>query len=272
MNWLSKKIFILLAGAFFIIELFGLFVAQRLVQLGLAEDAFIGDINNPINAFYLFGIILTMTIIILIIIKFRRQKKGLFIIELLAIFATSTIVFGVFYPTNDSVVLLATLLLIIARYTNKENKWIKNFVSAIAIIGAGSLIGISFGVFPIFLFIIILSIYDFIAVFKTKHMVSIGKAVTKNNFAFTITFPTKKHTFELGNGDLVIPLITSSSVLANGFFSNNLLVALLLLIGSFIGIAFSIYSVSKKKIPLPALPPQTLIMIAIILIAILLRL
>ena len=128
------------------------------------------------------------------------------------------------------------------------------------------------GLVPVLVFIVLLSIYDLIAVFGTKHMVTIGKAVTKKNLAFTICMPSKNHTFELGNGDLVIPLICAVSVYANGLFVNNGLVAGMVLGASFIGLLISIYSVGVKKIPMPALPPQTVLMIIVIAAAILLGL
>ena len=45
---------------------------------------------------------------------------------------------------------------------------------------------------------------------------------------------------------------------------NNYLIASLCLGASFIGLVISIYTVSIKKIPMPALPPQTLLMLAVI--------
>jgi presenilin-like A22 family membrane protease len=268
-HWLSIEVFALLTAVFVVSQIIGLFIANKLLGLGIVSGSFTGDINDPLNAIILFGMIMLMTIIILLALRYRRQRKFLWVIEALAIFATATVVFGAVFPYDDFLVLLITLAILVYRYTHKDNIWFRNFVSLIAIIGAGAVIGISFGLLPVLLFISILSAYDLIAVFGTKHMVTLGKAVTKKNFAFTVCFPTKKHTFELGNGDLVIPLITSASVLANGWFVNNLLVAGLVLVASYIGLFASIYIVGTKKISLPALPPQTVLMLGVIGLAML---
>jgi presenilin-like A22 family membrane protease len=268
-HWLSARVFVLLATMFVITQVVGLFIANELIKLGITSGAFTEDINDPLNAVFLFGIIIVMTVVILLALKYKRQTKFLWLVEGLAIFSTSIVVFGAIFPYDDLLVLIIALFILVYRYTHKENVWFRNFVSMIAIIGAGAIIGISIGVLPILLFIIILAAYDMIAVFGTKHMVTLGKAVTKKNFAFTVAMPTKKHTFELGNGDLVIPLITASSVFANGWFVNNLLVAGLVLIASFIGLFLSIYIVGTKKISLPALPPQTILMIIVIGLALL---
>lgn len=270
-NWLNKKIFLILITIFVITQTLGILVANNLLSLGIKSSPITGDMNNPLEAIYLIFIILLMTTIILWIIKHKKQKKFLWLFEGIAIFATSTIVLGSFLK-NDFVVFIFVLIILAYRYTHKQNILFKNFVSIIAIAGAGSLIGVSLGVIVVIIFMILLSIYDFIAVFKTKHMIELGKNVVKQNLAFTITMPTKKHSFELGNGDLIIPLILATSIIANGFFNNNFLVAILCLIGSLIGLIISIYLVSIKKISLPALPPQTIIMIIIIVISILIRL
>lgn len=271
-NWLSREVFLILALIFFSVQALGLFVASQLYSMGLAQPPFSSDINDVSNAIFLFASIMVMTVFILILLKLRKTKKILFIIEAMAIFSTSIMVFGSFIQTNDLLVLAITAIILFIRYTNRENVLFRDFVSLIAIAGAGAFIGISLGLLPILVFIIILAIYDIIAVFYTKHMVEIGKQAVGNNFAFTVAIPTKKHNFELGNGDMVIPLMVASSILVNGPFLNNTLVALLCIGASYIGLASSIYTVSVKKIPLPALPPQTALMVIVIIVSLFFRL
>jgi len=270
-NWLDKKVFVQLGIIFFITQTIGLYIATVLLLTGIQAKAFTDDINDPINAFLLILEILIFTAILLFILKHKKKANFLWLIEGFAVFLTSWIVFSVIF-LNDSLGVAAALLILYYRYTHKESVKFRNFVSIVTIAGAGGLIGLALGLVPVLIFIILLSIYDLIAVFGTKHMVTIGKAVTKKNLAFTVSMPSKKHTFELGNGDLVIPLITAVSVYANGLFVNNGLVAGLVLGASFIGLLISIYSVGVKKIAMPALPPQTVLMIIVIGVAILLGL
>jgi presenilin-like A22 family membrane protease len=244
-EWLSTEVFVKLGLLFFIVQTVGLYVAQQLFLMGLSQPQYGLAINDVGNAFYLFGTILLMTIIILVLLKLKRTKKMLWLIEAMAIFSTTIIVLSVFFPTNDYIVLGATLLILAWRYTHIQSILFRDFVSLIAVSGAGSYIGISFGLTPIFAFIIILALYDIIAVFYTKHMVTIGQEATSNNYAFTVAIPTKEHKFELGNGDLVIPLAVASSILVNGPFTNNGLIAGLCLGASFVGLVASIYMVSK---------------------------
>jgi len=266
-NWLDNKVFAQLGAIFFITQTIGLYVATILLLAGIEAKAFTNDINDPINAFLLILEILVFTGILLLILKYKKKGNFLWLIEGFAVFLTSWIVFSVIF-WSDLVGGVAALLILYYRYTHKKSVVFRNFVSIITIAGAGGLIGLALGLVPVLIFIILLSVYDLIAVFGTKHMVTIGKAVTKKNLAFTVSLPSKKHTFELGNGDLVIPLITAVSVYANGLFINNGLVAGLVLGASFIGLIISIYSVGVKKIAMPALPPQTVLMIIVIGVAI----
>jgi len=270
-SWLSNDVFVKLGILFLVAQILGLFVAKILLLQGVETTSFTEDINDPLNAIFLFVEILIMTGVILFLIKYKKQRNFLWLMEGMAVALTSLIVFSAI-TLNDYIALLFMVLLLFFRYRYKKNVLIRNVASVISVAGAGSFIGISFGLWVISLFIVILAIYDIVAVFGTKHMVTIGESVIKRNFAFTVSMPTKKHNFELGNGDLIIPLIVACSIMANSTFINKGLVVGLVLAASFVGLCLSIYLVSAKKIAMPALPPQTLLMLIVIGTALLLGL
>jgi presenilin-like A22 family membrane protease len=261
-NW--EALFVLLI-VFIIVETLGLLVAYSLSAQGVEPELFSDDGESLWNTIYLFISIMVMTGVILLIMKLRKKKQTLIFFESIAVFTTSLIVFETFFgePTG----LFMAICILLWRLVFRKSIIFRNFVGIIAIAGAGAIIGMSLSLIPIIAFIIMLAIYDLIAVFKTKHMVTIGKEVTNGNYAFTIALPTSDKKFELGNGDLVIPLVVASSVLTKGPFENNLLVVALLMIASYIGLAISIQSVSILKKPLPALPPQTALMLLVIIIS-----
>jgi len=269
-SWFTKDVVNKLAFIFLAVELIGIFVAQNLFMQGYSEALFTENINDALNGFYLFGMIIFTTILFLLIIKFKRTKKLLWAVEMLAIFSTSIIVFSSFFPTNDILALLLTAIVFVLRYSQIKNVGKRSLAAAIAVMGAGAYIGISLGMVPLIIFVTILSLYDIFAVFLTKHMVKIGKESVQSNYAFTIAIPTKEHHFELGNGDLVIPLAIAASVLTNGPFTNNWLIAGIILGMSFLGLGLSLQFVSKYKSPMPALPPQVMLMLITILLGLLL--
>lgn len=189
---------------------------------------------------------------------------------MLAIFSTSLIVFSSFFPTSYLTALILTTVIFILRYSQVKNITTRSLAAGIAIMGAGAYIGTSIGMIPLVIFVTILSLYDIIAVFFTKHMIQIGKESTQNNYAFTIAIPTKKHHFEIGNGDLVIPLALASSIITSGPFTNNWIISGLIILMSYLGITISLQFVSKYKTPMPALPPQVMLMLITILLGLIL--
>ena len=261
-DYINWEALLVLLVIFVIVEFLGLFVAYSLATQGVQPEIFAEDSNSIWNAAYLFVSIMIMTAIILLLMRLRKRKQTLWALEALAVFVTSMIVFEIFF--GETIGLFLSICVLLWRFTFRKSVLFRNFVGMIAIAGAGGLIGLSLGIVPIVAFITALAIYDLIAVFGTKHMVAIGKEVTKENFAFTIALPTREHQFELGNGDLVIPLVVASSTLVNGPFNNNFIVAGFVLAASYVGLAISIQSVSVLKQPLPALPPQVVLMLIIL--------
>ncbi len=269
---MDLQLFSKLLTLFLVTQALGMIVAVDLldkINSGELEQPRIvtenpGDVENAVG---LFAYIILFTIIILIIIKFVKGILLFRILEAIAIFASSFLVFNVFL--SEAAVMLAVLLVLL-RNALRDSIFLRNISGIIAVAGAGALTGISLGITPVIVFVVMLAIYDIIAVFWTKHMVVMAKHLTKSNLAFTYALPTKQHQFELGTGDIVIPLAFSTSVLREGFslgFPNYLWLPLMILLGSIIGLVATIEYASKSPgKALPALPLQTGIMIAMLAI------
>lgn len=259
---MNKKLIAQLILIFLITQAFGLFVASELIAANIDVPAFGEDKNDVMSAVFLFVYILVFTGILLLIMKFYKGRGMFKLLEAIIILSTTWIVVDVLLP---GVGLLFAVLMVALRNVLPKHIMLRNVSSIIAVVGAGALIGISLGWFPVLVFMVLLSVYDIIAVFGTKHMVTMGKAMTQNNLAFTVAMPTKEHTFEMGTGDLVIPLTFAVSLMAFSFETYgviNLIPSVLVLFGSLVGLLWTIdYSSKHVGTALPALPPQTLCML-----------
>ena len=213
---------------FLLTNIIGLWLANFFLEPGLNQQISESvtlvndDKNDPLNSVALLAYILVATgALLLVIAFFKKRMNQLFrIIEAIAVFFITASVFELalyaLFPNFQVpaiIVLAVGASAVAARNIWPENKTIRNAATILLAAYGGALIGTGLSVFPILIFIILLSAYDFIAVFKTKHMVTIAKAVTQKNLAFSIALPTPEHTFELGTGDLVMPLAFSSAVL-----------------------------------------------------------
>lgn len=269
---MNRMLLVQLVLLFIITQAIGLYVGNTYIKVieehPEARPTIVTDNpEDPINSIALFAYVLGFTAVLLIVIKFIKGRLLYWLFkafESLAIFGTSVIVFAAFY--DNTIVILFALILVALRNIYAKNLWLRNASSVIAVAGAGALIGITLGIFPILIFMVVLAVYDLIAVFKTKHMVTLAKSIVKKNLSFTYALPTKEHTFELGTGDMVIPLTFAVSVLAATkvavSFPYYWIPPVAILLASLIGLLWTIDYVSKRVgKALPALPPQTVLML-----------
>ena len=268
---MNKKLMLQLIGIFLIVQILGLYVGANLISFEVERE---GIVNNnpddPINSIGLFLYILVFTGILLVVLKFYKGDLLFKLLETMLVFLTSLIVFGFLIPEEIGLLaLIFPLAIVISRFVFRKNIWLRNLASILAAAGAGPLIGYNFGILPVSLFLVILAGYDIIAVFYTKHMVTLAKSITKKNLAFTFALPTTDHQFELGTGDMVIPLVFAVSVLTETTKSFSIPFALIspaiVLWGSLVGLLLTIhYSSQNVGKALPALPLQTIIMFVMI--------
>jgi len=279
-NNLNFRFIIFFIILFLFIQLVGLFTANYYSsQADLRLTIITDNPDDIINALAIIGEIILITAIILFLRRFTKKGNFLPIFEFLALFVGLIVVLDIFLP-YISAVLVSTLLLIIKNYLKRHSSfnkillWYNNFLLALAISGAGALIGLSLGLLPVIVFLTLLSIYDIIAVFYTKHMVVLAKMIVKQKLALTFTLPSKKKTYQLGGGDIVVPLTVSSSfffVLIKSYpFGIAIIPILLIWASSILGLigTFWYLSNNNRKIKtLPALPPQAILMLLSIIIS-----
>ena len=135
----------------------------------------------------------------------------------------------------------------------------------------------------VIMLLVIFSFYDFIAVYKTKHMVAMAKEMIDKKVILGFIIPKEIKFFKngldkvkpggnfliLGGGDIVFPNLLAVSVVPFGFLK-----ALIIVLFSLIGSLFSywIFINQKNKEPIPALPPVALFTIIGYFVALLLPL
>lgn len=221
------------------------FGAVAVVNLFPEEyQAFGEDTDDPINPLIYVGFIILFTGVMLAVMKYT---EGSFIqYAILAVVGLT--IFYVFYPvlfyfipyvfrvgsvTLDLPFMIALFLGISLTYLlYKFPEWY--VVDGIGIVmGAGiaAIFGMSFGILPVFVLLIVLAVYDFISVYKTKHMISLASGVMKMKLPVMLVIPKrldysfyqkegimqevdkdkKRDAVFIGLGDLIIPGILAVS-------------------------------------------------------------
>jgi presenilin-like A22 family membrane protease len=279
---------------FLVIQLIGLYIGTKYIdaintqQLPPPEVIPGVSSNNPEISFFLFAYIIGVTLVMLLIIKVKKSLiRGL---EAFVIFVSSLVTFSFLIPLSVQFVwidftsllfsplgsigsLLSGILTLDIIFALILTVWkflrptiLSQDIAAIfSGSGVGALLGLSLGIVPCIIFMMILSVYDFVSVFITKHMVSMAKAITERPTAFTIATPhefkeakyipikkskKKVHVFQLGLGDIIIPLMFSVSIL-NKF---TIFHSLITITGSLIALIILTVIITRKPMALPALP------------------
>jgi len=198
---------------------------------------------------------------------FKRTRgvvfKGLF---LLAVGTGSLLLLQFWFPFQWGLLILLSLLIL---WSFWHSIFIHDLLVLLGIAGAGSWLGLSFTPQLVILLLLVFSIYDFIAVYKTKHMVKMARAMIQADSIVGIIVPSRAKDFGkditkvqpggkfliVGGGDIVFPLILCAS-----FVPVSMVKALIMVLFSLLGLGFSfwVFTTQKIKKPIPALPPITL--------------
>ena len=215
----------------------------------------------------MFQFLLSFFIATSLMLLFLKKFKGKFLFEF---FFSGAIIFGAQGPfglfLSKIYAFLASVLLVVFRFTHPRI-WTQNIIIIIGISGVAASLGASIDpIFAIFI-LILLSVYDIIAVYKTRHMVKLFKGMAEKGAVLALVIPKKfslwKNKFSfikdenrnefifLGTGDIALPLFFAASAFVDGIkFS----VAIIL--GATIGLIADhiIFVTQKEKKAIPALP------------------
>jgi len=276
----SEFLPVLVMGFLFLV-VYGLvlFLMKPFVEQGGVSPAF-EDINDPMNILYIVLIMLAMTLVILLIARYWKEKLIQFIIlgavGYTSFFAFFLPIFSILFPLNFAGVILflsvaAAVVLVVVLY--KYPEWYVIDISGV-IVGVGAIVifGISLGVSLVLLLLVILAVYDAISVYKTKHMIDLADTVMDLKLPVLLVIPKIRHysliretkrlkekleeheerdAFFMGLGDVVMPGILVGAVYYN--IPDGLPIALSTILGILVGFSVLMIFVIKGK-PQAGLP------------------
>ena len=224
---------------------------------------------------FLLGFSLATLFILFVSRLFRRSRKKGVIYKFLFIFISwwaGGILLSVWLPD----LLAFSLMGILVFWRWKSPTMLNhNLCMVLGLAGVGSGLGIALQPKIVVVLLIIFSIYDFIAVYKTKHMQKMVREMAAGGAILALIVPQKFSDFKqslekvkpggkfliLGGGDVVFPLLLCSSLVPIGIL-NSSIVAIFSLIGLFV--SFWIFASQpltnsgEGRQPIPALPPIAL--------------
>jgi len=253
----------------FWLELF-LFIFTLFYAIGIALNLAVKtEFTTPVSTdqtyspWYFIAMFLIATLILFLILKYFNKPWLIRLLFYIAIVEGLWIFCQAFFIWPYYLILMT---IIIVYWLFKQNIFIHNIVIVFSISAISVLFGLNITPSAGIIILLFLAIYDFWAVYKTRHMVRIfqGMAQAKVHFALIIpqTFqglfnklqnvsPSTEFMF-LGTGDLALPAIFIVSCL-----KINLFTSLITLVGAVLGFValYTIFVNQKERQPMPGLPP-----------------
>ncbi|MEA1937322.1 MAG: presenilin family intramembrane aspartyl protease [Patescibacteria group bacterium] len=202
-----------------------------------------------------------------LILFFLKLYKGKFLFEF---FFSGVVIFGAQGPIGilfeKTSAFFVAVAIVILRFAYPRI-WTQNLAIIFGIAGISASLGMSIKPLIVLSIIVLLSVYDIIAVYKTRHMIKLFKGMAKKGAVLALiipkSFPKWFNKFEvikfknknefifLGTGDLALPLLFAVSV-----FSLGVQFSLAIIFGAIVGFIADhlIFVTQKEKKPIPALP------------------
>ncbi len=250
----------------------GLFMAQTAWKIMIQEEIEVPTLTIGEFVFlFFFG---TCLILFLAYLPKLKKVKGR-IFQVLYFFSgaygaliTFFLLFS-YLPNNFLFTNLFPLLscaLLIYRRAKHPTLLNHNLFIGLGLAGISAMLGLSFKPETLLIILGLLSIYDFIAVYKTKHMQKMAKSMLESGTMMGLIIPNRLANFcislkearpgkefvILGGGDIAFPLIFASSLIPAAGIKNALIVAVFAVFG--ILLTLFLFLSQKKRRPLPALP------------------
>ena len=277
---------------FLVVNVSAVLLSTPFVSNEVASYQAFEDPDSPFNPLIYIVAIVVFSVLIILAIRFFKETVIKYLI-LFSIFTALMYVFllpgiyGVslltgFPPYTLGAFAVGSLIAAIAAVfltslLNSNPEWyIVDGIGLLVASGVTAILGISLSILPILILLIGLAIYDYIAVYKTKHMLTLADVVTRQKVPVMLVVPANKdYSFKtskgfshekkkvkqgkrdalfIGLGDVIIPgsLVVSSFVFlpSQPFIFNitaNLAVAMAVFLGTMCGFAVLTHMVSKGK-------------------------
>jgi len=187
-------------------QFFGLYITQHFQSRELPYTLEPPAITDGWSISYLVGGIIVVSVVFYLFNKLRYER----FIRLwfsLAIIMSLGVSFSVFI--GDVMGLIVAIVFAIIRLLTKD-LYVHNFTELFIYGGVVSIFMPLFDPLSVFILLIIISVYDYVSVFMTKHMVKLAKTQASANLFSGLVIQYKDETAILGGGDVAFSLLFAS--------------------------------------------------------------
>jgi presenilin-like A22 family membrane protease len=258
---------------FILSAVIALYVASReLRYLKANPQVIVPEVSPEFPVIYFFSAVLVIGLVLF----FIPISKLKWVFRILFVLLYAWGVFVVLALTLPSLILVSIIAVSASvAWFFRPSVWLQNLLMLLALIGVGAVFGILLTPWPIMVFLLVVEVYDFLAV-RFGYMMWMAKKLSQSDSLPAFVIPKTKSNWNqnlkvkgpqniiegeasereysiLGGGDIGFPLILMVSVFSTYGFLSSVIVAIFSLVGLIC--AFIIQSLFLKGKPMPALPP-----------------
>jgi presenilin-like A22 family membrane protease len=193
---------------FLITEIFGLFVTQNYAVTELPYAIEPPQLVEGLSIPYFVGAIIVMTIVFYLFnkMKFTKFLKVWFTLAIILCISVSlSLIIG------DVLALIVAIVLAIIRI-KEADLYVHNLTEILLYGGLISIFLPLFNVWSALILLIIISVYDYISVFITKHMITMAKDQSEQNIFTGLLIKRGDEVAILGGGDVAFSLLFASTM------------------------------------------------------------
>jgi presenilin-like A22 family membrane protease len=205
-----------------------------------SDDQAFQDPSDPMIAVYYIVMLLGFTGLFLLLIKYGFDKalKAVFYVSIgfvVFFIASALSALLILDMTAIFVVSVVFAALSVVAIWKRPEWYVIDCVGVVMSVGMIALLGLSLSIVPIIILLIALAVYDFISVYKTKHMLTLAEGVSDMGLPLLLVVPKKlpysymesnlkltktagkseekpeREAFLVGLGDIIIPGLLSAS-------------------------------------------------------------
>lgn len=249
MKHTPKVTFILLA-LFLVAQIIGLFVTSHYLRdQSLPLNIERPEVDENVSFIPIFILVVIATFIALVLFKYKmfRLWKAWF---LFSVWFTLTVSLSVFFAETLAIILAAVFALL----KLFRPSVITHNLTELFIYGALAAIFVPIlNIISVSVLLIAISVYDYIAVRKTKHMIKLAKSQAETKVFSGLFIPYDNRVAILGGGDIGFSLLFAGVVMKEFAFKWLSLGAMIVPISTAAALFYLFYKGSPKKF-YPAMP------------------
>ncbi|MBN1166233.1 MAG: hypothetical protein JXA44_03785 [Methanospirillaceae archaeon] len=186
--------FAAMAVLLLVTELGAVLLASPMASAGYAAFEDPESLTNPI---YFIGVLILFTLLLLVLIRYRFSKIFSLIVWISIAIAYGYVFYGILGFFSGDVLILCVITLVLTAVSvyaliRYPEWWVIDILGVLMAAGIASIFGISLEPVPVILLLTLLSVYDAVSVYKTRHMITLADTVLSSRLPIMVMVPKRK--------------------------------------------------------------------------------